>query len=128
MAKSKIYDHLEQIAQTEFAEILVNTKKDISPKGESTKLRLTFIDGSFMDVFFSRKGQYNYHWQRDKEIYRWDNADHWPDISTHPKHCHSGSDKNVMESAISDIPEEALRSILSFLRDNKITPHHAAKE
>ena len=38
-------------------------------------------------------------------------------LKTFPKHFHEKSEQVVKESYISDIPEEALKSFLSFARD-----------
>ena len=39
------------------------------------------------------------------------------DQKTFPKHLHDGSEERVVESFISDVPEEALRQFLAFVRD-----------
>jgi len=48
------------------------------------------------------------------EIYRHDNTPdaRWKRLKTFPKHFHAGSENCVVESAISDEPEEALREML----------------
>ena len=40
--------------------------------------------------------KYAYHWENSKGtlICRWDNAPHWPEISTFPNHIHLPDDKN----------------------------------
>ncbi|MGC8972267.1 MAG: toxin-antitoxin system TumE family protein [bacterium] len=91
---------------------------------EPWKLRLYFYDGSFLDVFYSKVGKYSYHWERrfiNNSIYRHDNAPHknWEKVKTFPKHFHNGTEENVIESYISDNPEEAIREFLDFIR-NKI--------
>ncbi len=68
-----------------------------------------------------QSGRYSYHWERraiDGSIYRHDNAPHqkWKSISTYPAHFHSGSETNVVESWISQLPEIALRQFLTFVR------------
>ena len=87
------------------------------------KLRLHIIDGSYLDVWFSRRisGRYAYHSERrhiNGSIYRHDNRPHtqWREMETFPKHFHYGSDGNVQESYISDDPAEAIRSFLSFVK------------
>jgi len=77
-------------------------------------------DGSFIDVYYSTKGKYSYHWNKrlaTNEIYRHDNAPHkkWKRIPTFPKHFHNGSENIVVPSYIEDNPELALRQFLTFV-------------
>lgn len=83
-----------------------------------TKLKVFFKDGS---VIFLRKiiienilFDYSYHWQRadNSLIMRWDNASHFPDISTFPHHKHVGSETNVSSSQEQSLPE-----VLLFIKD-----------
>lgn len=87
------------------------------------KLRLYVSDGSYIDIWFSRRipGRYAYHWERrhiDGSIYRHDNRPHarLTGMKTFPKHFHDGSDGNVEESFLSDDPGDAVRSFLEFAR------------
>ena len=87
------------------------------------KLRLHLVDGSFVDVWFSKSipGRWAYHWKRrhiDGTLYRHDNRPHerYRHLRTYPKHFHMGSDEHVVESYLSDDPEEALREFLTFIR------------
>jgi hypothetical protein len=41
----------------------------------------------------------------------------WKYVKTFPKHFHNGSEENVVESNISDTPEEAIREFLTFVRN-----------
>jgi hypothetical protein len=114
--------HLCQIAETEFSDIVVEA---FSP--DVNELRIFLIDGSFVDVWFSLKleGRYSYHWERralDGTIYRHDNAPHkrWETVKTFPRHFHDGSEDRVVESYISEEPEQALRSFLEFVREKFI--------
>ena len=110
---------LREIAEVEFADIVVEAfVTDIN------EMRIVLSDGSFVDVWFSLKlsGRYSYHWERraiDGKIYRHDNAPHkrWQSVATFPKHFHDGSETNVSESHISQVPEEAMREFLTFVRD-----------
>ncbi len=107
-------EKLKDIAKSEFSDVVVDTSE------EKGKLRIFIKDGSFVDVWFSRNipGRYAYHWNRGKEIYRHDNIPHkkWKNIKTFPKHFHNGSEDCVCESTISDVPEEAIREFLEFIR------------
>jgi len=42
------------------------------------RIRLLFIDGSFMDIHYPVDYDYSFHWQREKELYRINTA---PDYS-----------------------------------------------
>lgn len=88
------------------------------------KLRLHISDGSYVDIWFSRRipGRYAYHWERrhiDRSIYRHDNRPHTrlSDMKTFPKHFHNGSDENIEESYLSNDPISASRYFLGFIRE-----------
>jgi len=111
-------EKLKDIAEIEFEDIVENAVIT-----DLNQLRIFLKEGSFVDVWFSLKlkGRYSYHWERrmiDGSIYRHDNAPHkkWKKIRTFPKHFHNGSEDNVVESEISEIPEEGLREFLEFVR------------
>ncbi|MGH7901163.1 MAG: toxin-antitoxin system TumE family protein, partial [Thermodesulfobacteriota bacterium] len=66
--------------------------------------------------------EYSYHWEMRplrNQFYRHDNAPHkkWKYISTFPKHCHDGSQDNVVESHISDFQDQGLRQFLNIVRE-----------
>ena len=110
------------IALNEFADVVVNARIVSLPTGDPLKLRLDIVDDSLLDVFISISGRYSYHWERRLtsrgDLYRHDNAPHgrWRHVATFPKHFHDGSDSNVVESHISDDPENAMREFLMFMR------------
>ena len=66
------------------------------------KAQLTFTNDSNLFikeyVFENKERKYSYHWTDTlgNPICRWDNANHWPDISTSPHHKHIGNE--VFES------------------------------
>lgn len=110
---------LREIAEVEFADIVAEV---IVP--DINELRIILSDGSIVDVWFSLKltDRYSYHWERraiDGKIYRHDNAPHkrWQSVATFPRHFHDGSEAGVKESRISQLPKEALREFLAFVRD-----------
>ncbi|MDI6810259.1 MAG: DUF6516 family protein [archaeon] len=112
-----IHQRLSDIAEIEFSDI-VDMAEDLKDK-----LRIHLKDGSFIDVWFSKKikGRYAYHWERrhvDGKIYRFDNIPHkrWRYVKTFPKHFHNSSEGNVCESSISDEPANAIREFLVFAR------------
>jgi len=112
-------ERLCEVAELEFADIVVEAFiPDIN------ELRIILTDGSFIDVWFSLKlpGRYSYHWERraiDGRIYRHDNAPHkrWQSVATFPRHFHDGSEDYVVESHLSEEPEQALREFLNFARE-----------
>ncbi len=118
----RLYQDLQAIALTEFADIVDHAKVLTLSTGDPLKLRLDVVDGSLIDVFLSPSGKYSYHWERRLTsvggLYRHDNAPHdrWRHVPTFPKHFHDGSEDNVGESHISNNPEQALREFLSFAR------------
>jgi hypothetical protein len=116
------YRALRTIALNEFADVVVNARIVSLPTGDPLKLRLDIVDDSLLDVFISISGRYSYHWERRLtsrgDLYRHDNAPHgrWRHVATFPKHFHDGSDSNVVESHISDDPQNAMREFLTFVR------------
>jgi len=115
----KIYEDLLEIATSEFADIVESSIVMRTPSGEPWKLRISFYDETFLDVYLSASGKYSYHWDlrtRENKIYRHDNAPHeqWRHISTFAKHFHNGSEENVTDSDISDSPRDALRYFLKM--------------
>jgi hypothetical protein len=111
-------DRLSEIAETEFSDIVA-----VAYSPDTNRLRIILTDGSFIDVWCSLKlaNRYSYHWERralDGAIYRHDNTPDrkWRNVQTFPKHFHDGSEENVIESYISDVPERALREFLIFVR------------
>lgn len=122
MSISETYRELLESAWEEFDDVVVSGEVLRFPTGDPHKLRLDIVDGSLLDVFLSPSGRYAYHWERRLtkagSIFRHDNAPHhrWRYVSTFPKHFHNGSEGNVTESYISDIPNSALQEVLRFVR------------
>jgi Family of unknown function (DUF6516) len=111
-------ERLREIAEVEFVDIVVEA---VIP--DINELRIILTDGSFVDVWFSLKlqGRYSFHWERralDGKIYRHDNSPHkrWESVATFPRHFHDGSETNVSESHLSEVPEQALREFFAFVR------------
>lgn len=83
-----------------FTILLQESRSDLS----KTKVSVELIDGSVIflheiiiqNVLFD----YSYHWQkRDNTlIIRWNNAAHYPAITTHPHHKQVGSETAVQPS------------------------------
>jgi len=115
-----MYDQLARIALTEFGDVIIRAETMGRRASVPLKLRLHVRDGTFIDVWLSPGRQrYAYHWeQRAKRglFYRHDNAPDHPDVATHPKHFHNGSENAIEESYISDDPLIALREFLRFVQ------------
>lgn len=65
-------------------------------------------------VFRNNVRKYSYHWTdtSGKLICRWDNASHWPDISTFPhhKHLNSGVHEST-ETSFADVLEMIIKKL-----------------
>lgn len=113
------YRPLENIAQTEFKDIVAKVEYLHKRTVGSTKLRIIFKNSSFLDVWLSETGKYSYHWEtraQTGKIYRHDNAPDFPEIKTFPKHLHDGEEKTVKSSNLSDDPQKAIREILKYIK------------
>jgi hypothetical protein len=115
-----MYDRLAHIALTEFGDVIIRAEMRGRRASVPLKLRLYVRDGTFIDVWLSHdQRRYAYHWeQRAKRglFYRHDNAPDHPNLATHPKHFHNGSEDAIAESHISDDPPVALREFLGFVQ------------
>lgn len=82
------------------------------------KAEVTFINGSKIHIkeylFGNRERKYAYHWTDESEnlICRWDNANHWPNISTFPHHKHK--DDEVVESTETSFGDVLINIIMNF--------------
>jgi hypothetical protein len=117
-----IYAALAQVALDEFGAdsggIVARATYVGGTPSDPNKLRLVFADGSFLDVWLSLDGDYAFHWEQRRQrgrIFRWDNAPHYPQVSTFPNHLHSGQEDKVVESYLSPTPTGALRQVLTFI-------------
>ncbi len=85
----------------------------------SDKVRLVFIDGSYMDIRYPVDTKYSFHWQFKNEIIRIDTAPHHRHLSTYPRHMHMRKEADVVEDTITDINgtvEENVKHVLQFVR------------
>jgi len=122
---SERYRQLKEIADKEFGEIVEDSEIITSYTGRSRKLRLRLIDNTYIDIWYSVDGEYSFHWEQTEirnQIYRHDNAPHlkWSFLKTFPKHCHEGTQDNVVASDLPDKPEDILRSFMSTVRKKLI--------
>lgn len=114
-----LYKKLLDIATADFSTTVESGEIFYSQSNEPWKLRLNICDGSFIDIYYSPKGKYSYHWDRrlsTGKIYRHDNAPHqkWGKLATFPRHFHNGSEEVVVASHIPEDPGLALREFLNF--------------
>ncbi|NJD52481.1 MAG: hypothetical protein FIB07_06380 [Candidatus Methanoperedens sp.] len=103
-----------QCAQEHFLNILSE-----APIIYSDKVRLVFVDGSYMDIRYPVDSKYSFHWQREDEMIRIDTAPHHRKLSTFPRHMHIGKEENVVEDSITEIDntiEENVMCVLAFVR------------
>jgi Family of unknown function (DUF6516) len=120
---SAVYEKLARVATGEFGDIVLQARVLHLSTGDPLKLRLDIVDQSVLDVWLSTGGRYSYHWERrhtDKgDLYRYDNAPHkrWRQLASFPHHFHNGTENMVAESRINPDPEEALRQVLTFVRE-----------
>jgi len=119
------YQTLARLALNQFGDIVTGTTFVGGTPASPNKLRLILKDNSFLDVWLSADGDYAYHWEQRRQrgqLYRWDNAPHYPHVSTYPKHLHDGDEQTVIESQLSAVPETALCQVLSFIRQRLTGP------
>lgn len=103
-----------QCAEEHFSEILSET-----PIIFSDKVRLVFVDGSYMDIRYPVDSKYSFHWQREDEIIRIDTAPYHRQLSTYPRHMHNGKEDVVIEDSVTRIDntiEENVKCVLGFVR------------
>ncbi len=118
---SELYKKLCEIALDGFGEIVVRGDILKLSSGAPQKLRLYLVDSTYVDIWISPTGKYSYHWEQGGVrglVFRHDNAPHkrWRHVRTFPKHFHNGTEEKVVESDISDDPEEAIKEFLSFIK------------
>lgn len=84
------------------------------------KATLVFTDHSKLRIkdyrFTDGSRKYAFHWESafGDLITRWDNAEHWPDISTFPHHKHTDYSNNVLPSTETGL-EDVLKIIASHI-------------
>jgi hypothetical protein len=85
------------------------------------KATVILVDGSKLRIkeyrFSDGSRKYAYHWESADGILktRWDNAEHWPNVSTYPHHKHQDSSDNVQPSTETGL-EDVLKHIASHIK------------
>ncbi len=114
------YQELERIARIEFSDIVKEIKFIGGRSAQPNKLRVYFIDNSFLDVWLSDENDYSYHWEQRAQrglIHRWDNAPDHPEIESFPHHFHDGEESKVVKSNLHTDSKSAFRGVLGFIVD-----------
>ena len=106
---------LGQVAEDEFSHIITQP-----PVILADRLRLYFIDGSWMEIRYPLPTKYSFHWQRGAEIFRINTAPHHKhsSMATFPKHIHHKTENNVVDDNIthfSNTPTKNLRNVLNWV-------------
>ena len=112
---------LAAVASTEFDDILKN-----DPLILRDRIRLIFIDESFMDIHYPVNHDYSFHWRRAREVHRINTAPDHPEIKTFPRHIHAGREEDVKPDTITSLdnsPEENLRQVLKWARKKLSLKH-----
>ena len=105
--------------------ILVELKNIIrSSKITRNKLRFTFADQSFLEIFKSNNiiNRWAFHWERkhvDGMIYRHDNVPHksWKKIESFPWHYHFKFEENVIKSDFSNDIIQNVQKLIIIIKE-----------
>ena len=114
------YQELERIARTEFSDIVKETRFIGGRSAQPNKLRVYFIDNSFLDVWLSDENDYSYHWEQRAQrglIHRWDNAPDHPEVESFPHHFHDGGENKVVSSNLDRDSSKSFRETLGFIKN-----------
>jgi len=123
-----IYNYLITIASKRYRDIIREVVKVELASGVVEKIRVIFVDNSFLDIYWSSSGRYSLHYERrhiNGTLYRHDNAPHEKHrhIRTFPKHFHKGNEDNVEESHLPEDPIKAVEHFLRFILNLMHTNH-----
>jgi hypothetical protein len=123
---SPLYKELKEIGAGELGVLLEQVRCITTPSGVVVKLRFWLVTGDFVDVYAAQSGRFAFHFEgrsTQRGIYRHDNAPHGSSETcrTYPRHCHSGSESNIVPSDLAaDIPaafSSYCRLLLLFLAE-----------
>ncbi len=115
---SPLYEELREIGARELRTWLDEVQCITTPSGVVVKLRFLLVSGDFVDVYAAQSGRFAFHFEgrsTQRGVYRHDNAPHGSKEAcyTFPKHCHSGSENNIMPS---ELPDDLLAAFSSYCR------------
>ena len=115
-----IYGYLMTVASKKYRDSIREVAKVELASGVVEKVRVVFVDSSFLDIYWSPSGRYSLHYERrhiNGTVYRHDNAPHkkHQHVKTFPKHFHRGSEDRVEESYLPEDPIEAVEYFLRFI-------------
>jgi hypothetical protein len=122
-------EYIEQIKERFSSSSVIKnwtiTREELLPNRGHFRVRLSLKNDDFVEVseYFSVKDgkiiqqSYRYQWMDTTKTIlkrRWDNAPHFPEISTYPHHVHVDREDNVMTSHMFGIAEliDILETIL----------------
>lgn len=112
-------DDLRRIAEVEFGSVVIDSQS----MGE--KLRLFVSDGSYVDLWLSRRlhERFGFHWERrhlDGTFYRYDDFPNtaWRDVPTYPRHFHDGSQDMVIAAPFVADLLAGFREFMRFVAAN----------
>ena len=110
-------ERLRRIAVVEFGGIF--EQADIL----DVKLRLLLKDGSYLDVWVSKKltGRFGFHWEQRHlggKMYRYDNFPDtgWSSVPTFPFHFHDGQQNAVTVAPFAPSTEQGFREFMAFVQ------------
>ena len=64
----QVYQRQLEVARQKFGDIVSEGEILYTESKEPLKLRLSIVDGSIVDVFYSSRGKYSYHWDRPHAV------------------------------------------------------------
>lgn len=86
------------------------------------KVRVGLWDGTQLQIYLyvnQTHTDYAYQWlYQDEPLARWDNKEHFPQISSYPHHFHASA-VDVQESLLNGEPEHDLPVVLNYLVAHK---------
>ncbi|MFQ5706205.1 MAG: DUF6516 family protein [bacterium] len=95
----------------------------------SLKIRTNLVPSSALQtrIYFNH-GHFDYSYQlfSDSPLCRWDNAQHFPELTSFPHHYHN-VDGKVLESPLKGRPVEDLRRVLAEL-ENLLPPKKGTRQ
>ena len=118
---------MAMLEQTDFCrDLRILETSPFSSKQFAFKIRVAIFSSlTFQIRLYYTHGHCDYSYQvfADEPLCRWDNADHFPDLSTFPHHHHAINGE-VVASPLTGIPQSDLLHVLAELQ--KLFAHDSA--